>query len=460
MRGGFLRQFDKYITYALPLVDVISAIAAAAIAYWAYIGFETGPALQYRIMFLVMPLVVPAWFARFKLYRPYRGESLAPELGRLLLALCTLYGAFALLALFTKTGATFSRVWVGSSFLLSAGLMLTSRLVVRSILGWLRRSGRNRRYLVLVGTADGIRIVTESIQRSSESGFQLVKEFDVGAMSESALHVQVNKLLSVSDVDQVWIARPVQDIDKVRELQRSLESFSTQVFWVPDFLGVELVKQSMRVVAGLPVLHMQKNPLAGRRALVKSIEDRTLALALVLALVPVGLLVAIAIRCNSPGPIIFKQIRHGWNGRTIKVYKFRTMYQHKERSGLIESAKRGDSRITPVGSFLRKTSLDELPQFFNVLQGRMSIVGPRPHPVSQRKEFEAVAPNWSYRYKVKPGITGWAQVNGYRGEIDHADKLRKRIEYDLYYIEHWSVWMDLKIIFMTTFKAWSQPNAY
>jgi putative colanic acid biosynthesis UDP-glucose lipid carrier transferase len=411
-------------------------------------------------MFLVMPLVVPAWFARFGLYRPRRGESVWPELGRLLLALCTLYGAFALLALFTKSGASYSRVWVGSSFLLSVGFMLTSRLLVRSVLAWLRRTGRNRRYLVLVGTASGMASVKAGVERSLESGFELVAEFDVDSMNEAELADSLNQLLSTADVDQVWIARPAQDFEKVRDLQRSLETFSTQVYWVPDFIGVELVQKSMRIVAGMPVLHMQKNPLVGHRAVAKAAEDRLLALMLVLALLPLGLLIALAVKLDSPGPAIFKQVRHGWNGRSIKVYKFRTMVEHKERDGVIEAATRGDMRVTKVGRFLRNTSLDELPQFLNVLQGRMSIVGPRPHPISQRQQFEAVAPNWSYRYKVKPGVTGWAQVNGYRGEIDTDEKLKKRIEYDLYYIEHWSLWLDFKIILKTAFRAWNQTNAY
>ena len=167
-----------------------------------------------------------------------------------------------------------------------------------------------------------------------------------------------------------------------------------------------------------------------------------------------------AVKISSPGPIFFKQMRHGWDGKPIKVYKFRTMVVHDEEEGRVSQAGQGDTRITRLGAFLRRTSLDELPQFFNVLQGRMSIVGPRPHALIHNEEYKEQIDAYMLRHKVKPGITGWAQINGWRGETDTLEKMKKRIEYDLYYIEHWSLWFDLKIILLTLLKGFVHKNAY
>jgi putative colanic acid biosynthesis UDP-glucose lipid carrier transferase len=163
---------------------------------------------------------------------------------------------------------------------------------------------------------------------------------------------------------------------------------------------------------------------------------------------------------SSVGPILFKQKRHGWDGREIRIYKFRTMVVHEEEEGVVTQARRDDPRVTRFGAFLRRSSLDELPQFFNVLQGRMSIVGPRPHALAHNELYKDQVENYMLRHRVKPGITGWAQINGYRGETESVEKMRKRVEYDLYYIENWSLWFDLKIIFLTIFKGFWSNSAY
>ena len=172
------------------------------------------------------------------------------------------------------------------------------------------------------------------------------------------------------------------------------------------------------------------------------------------------LAIAMAVKLSSPGPIYFKQKRNGWNGSVINVYKFRSMYLHQEDDGQVTQATKGDPRITPLGRFLRRTSLDELPQFINVLQGRMSIVGPRPHAVAHNDYYKLHVPRYMLRHKVKPGITGWAQVHGLRGETDTIEKMEKRVEYDLFYIEHMSLWFDLRIMAMTVFKVFAGRNAY
>jgi len=198
----------------------------------------------------------------------------------------------------------------------------------------------------------------------------------------------------------------------------------------------------------------------GINRLIKEFEDKLLAATILLIVSPVMLLIAAAIKVTSSGPVIFKQLRLGWDGRPIKVYKFRTMREHAEADGCITQATRADERVTALGRWLRRTSLDELPQFYNVLQGRMSIIGPRPHAIEHNHYYMGQIDSYMQRHKVKPGISGWAQVNGLRGETDTLDKMKKRLEYDLYYIENWSFWFDIKIILLTMSRGFVNQNAY
>ncbi|MEK7357424.1 MAG: exopolysaccharide biosynthesis polyprenyl glycosylphosphotransferase, partial [Bdellovibrionota bacterium] len=194
--------------------------------------------------------------------------------------------------------------------------------------------------------------------------------------------------------------------------------------------------------------------------LIKEAEDRILAAIILVLISPLLLVIAIALRLDSKGPVLFKQRRHGWDGKIINVYKFRSMVIHEEEDGQLTQATRNDARVTRIGAFLRRTSLDELPQFYNVLQGRMSIVGPRPHAMAHNEFYKDQVEHYFQRLKVKPGITGWAQVNGWRGETDTLEKMQKRVEYDLYYIQNWSLWFDLKIIALTVFRGFVHDRAY
>ena len=220
------------------------------------------------------------------------------------------------------------------------------------------------------------------------------------------------------------------------------------------------MNHGMSVVLGVPMLDISFSPMAGPNLVLKWLEDRVLAACILVLISPLLLAVAVAVKLTSPGPVLFKQRRHGWHGETIEVYKFRSMVVHQEAGDHVTQARRNDSRITPLGSFLRRTSLDELPQFINVLQGRMSIVGPRPHAVQHNLHYRELIPRYMLRHKVKPGITGWAQINGLRGETDTVDKMAARVQADIFYIENWSLWLDLKIILLTVLKGFGGKNAY
>lgn len=246
----------------------------------------------------------------------------------------------------------------------------------------------------------------------------------------------------------------------MRQILVSLRHCTADIRMVPDIFGFSLLNHSLGEVAGIPVINLSSTPMVGVNRVVKAIEDRVIASIILLLISPLMICVALGIKLTSAGPVFFRQERLGYDGRVFRVWKFRSMKVHQEREGKVTQAKKNDSRITPFGAFLRRTSLDELPQFFNVLDGSMSIVGPRPHAVAHNEEYKDLVDRYMRRHKVKPGITGWAQVNGFRGETDTLEKMEKRVEYDLYYIEHWSLLFDLKIIFMTIFKGFVNPNAY
>ena len=210
---------------------------------------------------------------------------------------------------------------------------------------------------------------------------------------------------------------------------------------------------------GVPVVGICETPFTGTNDLVKRVSDIVLASAILVLITPVLLAIAIGVKLSSPGPVIFKQRRNGLDGEVIEVYKFRSMRSHEEAPELVQ-ASRGDPRITPFGAFIRRTSLDELPQFINVLQGRMSIVGPRPHAVAHNEEYRRIVKAYMVRHKVKPGITGWAQVNGQRGETDTVEKMQARVEFDLEYLRNWSLGLDLQIIASTIRLVFFDRNAY
>jgi len=246
----------------------------------------------------------------------------------------------------------------------------------------------------------------------------------------------------------------------MKELLYDLRHLTVNIKLIPDIFGFSILNHSMTEIAGLPAVNLSDTPMGGANRVIKELEDRLLAFIIILLISPVLLCISVAIKLTSSGPILFKQKRHGWDGRVINIYKFRTMNSHTDSDNTITQASRNDSRVTRLGRFLRKTSLDELPQFYNVLQGRMSIVGPRPHAVEHNELYKDKVNKYMLRHMVKPGITGWAQINGLRGETNTLDKMKKRVEYDLYYIENWSLWFDVKIIFLTMIKGFVHKNAY
>jgi Undecaprenyl-phosphate glucose phosphotransferase len=262
------------------------------------------------------------------------------------------------------------------------------------------------------------------------------------------------------NVDEVLIALPWSAERRIVELANRIRELPVDVYLGGDLVAYRFPGSPPRFFAGVPAFHIVRVPFSGWSRVIKLLEDKLAAVLLLTLMAPLMLAIAVAIRLDTPGPVLFRQQRYGFNNAPIRVFKFRSMHHNSEAHFGFLQARRHDRRVTRVGRLLRRTSLDELPQIFNVLEGTMSLVGPRPHPLELHDQFAALIDGYSGRHRVKPGITGWAQVNGWRGETDTIEKMRSRIEHDIFYIEHWSLSLDLRILLMTAFRGWLGPNAY
>lgn len=271
---------------------------------------------------------------------------------------------------------------------------------------------------------------------------------------------QISEAIVRHAISEVWIALPFTEISRWHQLQPLLCQLFVDLRWVPDTDTMTILSHRYRDLLGIPMVDLNHPQSTGLPGLCKALFDRGFALCILTLLLPLFAVLALFIKCSSLGPVFFTQSRLGLNGKRFDVYKFRSMKIHQEGDGKITQATRDDPRVTPIGRFMRRTSLDELPQFFNVLKGDMSVVGPRPHALIHNDLYKDKLMMYMQRHRVKPGITGWAQINGCRGETDTEEKMAGRVALDLHYIRNWSFSMDLKIILWTAFKGWTDTNAY
>lgn len=380
---------------------------------------------------------------------------------------------FLLLVFFifaTKSSEQFSRIVLISWLIITPILLTLSRYALRHVLAHFKRLGFNNRTVAVVGVTEHGLQFAQSIESNPSSGLQIAGFYstDEDTSSSSSLPSNYQQLGHLKEMveaaragswDQIYLALPADQSKVASQLISDLAYTITPIRLIPDAFTHSLLHSKYMEIIDTPVLCIYDTPLSRQDSLVKRLEDIILGTLILLLITPILLTVACAVKLTSPGPIIFKQYRHGLRGEKFQVWKFRTMTVC-ENGDTVTQAKRGDARITKIGAFLRKTSLDELPQFINVLQGHMSIVGPRPHAVAHNEHYKELIPGYMQRHLMKPGITGWAQVNGWRGETDTLFKMEKRVELDMEYIRSWSLWLDLKIIFVTAFKTLNDKNAY
>lgn len=464
MKRGILKDFAALWNLAFQLVDFCLVFLAGYVAGWVYLGSETVNSLLYSQLILLVALISLYLFNQLGLYRAWRTATLGQELLLLLRAWALVQIGLLAYFFFSKAGIQYSRVWAVAWGAIGFLLLASCRILLRLFLRRMRAMGLNQKKALLIGDKQLVDKLNDKLQRASWMGVA-VKEFvyqDSALLqrnTENGLLDQLIQKVEQEGIEQVWITLPLRDEILVNRLVESLTFSAAEVRYVPDLASQKLFSHSLSEIEGLPVFNLSGTPIDGNGHLVKAIEDKVLSLLILMLISPLLFVVAVAVKLSSPGPVFFKQLRHGWGGKKFKVLKFRTMTVHKE-NGQVTQATKNDARITPVGRFLRRTSLDELPQFFNVLAGSMSIVGPRPHAVEHNEFYKHQIERYMLRHRVKPGITGWAQINGFRGETDTVDKMKSRVDYDLYYIEHWSLWFDLKIIVLTAFKGFLGKNAY
>jgi putative colanic acid biosysnthesis UDP-glucose lipid carrier transferase len=420
----------------------------------------------YLVAALLILLMVLVSFRAVGIYEPWRGISLRDEARQILRGCTGVYVMLLAIGFSLKLSETFSRRVFITWMIAWPLLLIAERLVMRTSLSRLRRNGGTMQHSVIAGAGELGGRLARSLEanpwvRSLISGY-----FDDEKQESPTGHPVLGDLSSLPDyvrkysVDMVYLALPLSAQIKIDWLLRELADSTASVSLVPDIFFNELILGgSVTYVQNLPLIALRDTPFKGINFLLKRLEDLVLATILLILASPIMLASALAIKLTSLGPIFFQQWRYGLNGHAIKVYKFRTM-KVCEDGYCFSQATRGDPRVTCIGAFLRRTSLDELPQLINVLQGRMSLVGPRPHPVALNEEYRKLVPGYMLRHKVKPGITGLAQVNGLRGETDTVDKMKKRVELDLQYLQRWSVFLDLKIICQTIWKNAWRTNAY
>jgi len=461
---SLLKHNSTLLDFALRALDPLFIAGVGYGAYRAYLGNWDPPA-HYLAALAVAAFLGFACLPALGLYQSRRGTSFFDEVAALFFAWLIIAisgGAFLFL---TKTGADFSRgwalLWMATGFLLH----IVWRAGVRIMLRTLRRHGRNLRHVIVVGAGAHGRRVARRLCAAPWSGLAVRAFYDddpaqIGTVLDDVpVHGPLSRLpsdLLAEPADQVWIALPLAAEPRIRDLLGRLRTTAAVIRFVPDIYGFHLLNHSISEIAGMPVLNLTDTPLDDASSAWKAVEDYVFAAALLIIMAPLLAAIAVVVKISSGGPVIYRQERVTWNGRFFRMYKFRTMPLDAEAETGPAWSTHGDSRATRLGALLRRYSLDELPQLFNVLRGDMSLVGPRPERPEFVEKFRDRVPGYMQKHLVKAGITGWAQVNDLRGDTD----LALRIEHDLYYVEHWSMWFDLRILALTLWHVATASNAH
>ena len=466
-----IKDNQKYFNRLHILLDMIVIAASYLLAWW--IKFE-GPfadtgagAYTMEFYFKALYFIVPGYLIIYymnKMYTPKRTQKIETVVTQIFGA--NVVGAVAFLvciALF-KIG-DFSRGLIGIYSVINVILMVLERLIVRGVLRKIRSRGYNVKHILLVGYSRAAEEYINRINANPQWGYVIRGILDDhvprGTMYKGAKVIgsidNLNMILPVSHLDEIAVTLSLADYDRLEELVGMCEKSGVHTKFIPDYNSLIPNKPYTEDLNGLPVINIRYVPLSNTiNAICKRIVDIIGSLVGIVLLSPVLIIVALIVKFTSKGPIIFKQQRVGLHNKTFNMYKFRTMYVQDEAEEAKAWTTKNDPRVTPVGKFFRKTSIDELPQMFNILKGDMSIVGPRPERPQFVEKFREEIPRYMIKHQVRPGLTGWAQINGYRGDTS----IRKRIDYDIYYIENWTMGFDIKIIFLTVFRGCMNENAY
>jgi len=441
---------------ALRVADVGVVALAAWVAYWARHDSWAIPDL-YLIAILAAMGLAANYLQIARLYVFENLSRLASQFGKIAMAWTGVMASLIALAYFTQTSVAFSRAfaigWLALGF---GGLILVRLLLLMQIDRW-RAQGRLAMNVAVIGAGEMGRAFLKHLAEVRTQEYRIVGVFDD---RRDRLPEAIEGHPVTGPVDEIVVALPWQASADLQELIKKLKVVPVDVKLCPDYIGTYLPARGFHAIAGIPMLSVLERPLSGWSLVLKALEDRVLAALLLVVLSPVLLAVFAAVKLDSPGPALFRQRRYGFANNEIVVYKFRTMYHQRAEEPSVPQATKNDPRVTRVGRFLRRSSLDEFPQLLNVLFGDMSLVGPRPHAVAHNEQYAKIIDDYLARHRVKPGMTGWAQVNGLRGETDTPEKMRRRVQFDLFYIDNWSLLFDMKILMLTPFAILGKENAY
>lgn len=453
-------------------LDALFVIAGALLAHWTRFPAPIELTDTERLLIAFNCLLVLLLFPVFGVYQTWRGKSLPEMLARVAAAWLLVVGTGLILVFTLHRMDAVSRLWFAYSTLISGALIIATKLAVHVALRIVRRRGLNYRTVAIVGTPGFARMLLAHLAQAPQAGFRPACIFDTSLVENDTPGMRIGHLPVLTEIDtfvtkvreehinEVWLALPLSEEHAIYRFMRAFQHDFITVRFIPDTRGMSLLNHSLVDVLGLPTINLTDAPISSPQMWPKLMFDRLFALAVLFVLAPLFLVISAAVKLSSPGPVFFTQKRKGVDGHTFNIYKFRSMTVHHETAGLVTQATPNDARVTRLGAFLRRTSLDELPQFFNVLLGQMSVVGPRPHAIEHDDLYKDLVYGYMYRYRIKPGITGWAQVNGYRGATLKVEKMETRVKFDLFYIQNWSFWFDIKIVLITLTKGFVGRNAY
>jgi Undecaprenyl-phosphate glucose phosphotransferase len=466
------------VTGMLRLVEVLVIAVSGLAIFILYVNegvfaVDRAALQQYILATVGGGTVASIAFQALGLYKVTSLRSIGRQVGRLLIGWSLAFALFVLCAFLFKAGMEFSRVWLVSWFLIGGAAVISLRSATAGLVQHWVRNGRLVRRAAIVGSGPATETLIRALEDQSDSDVRICGIFDDRTdqrISQSILgYPQLGTLDQLVDfsrqtrIDMVILALPLAAEDRLMQLIAKLLVLPVDIRLAAVSSKLRFSRHTYSYIGSVPMIDIAERPIADWALVQKWFFDRVVGALALIALVPVMLVTALAIRLDSKGPILFKQKRYGLNNELVEVYKFRSMYADKADQNASRLVTKGDPRVTRVGRFIRKTSIDELPQLFNVLQGQLSLVGPRPHALQAKAAdslYQDVVEGYFARHKVKPGLTGWAQINGWRGETDTREKIERRVEHDLYYIENWSVLFDLWILLRTPFALLDSKSAY
>ena len=458
------------------VMDAVVVIVSYAFAWWlkfssGFVDKEIGVLsfeFYMRALILIVPLYILLYYA-FNLYTPKRVQGRRLEFSNIVLAntvgLLILMAGFFLALSYSEQLKNFSRSMFIYFFMINIILEEIERLMIRAFLLSIRKNGYNQKHILLVGYSKAAEQYIDRIKQNPQWGYNIRGILDDniarGTMYKGVKVIgsvgNLSYILPENKLDEIAITLGLEEYYKLEKIVAECEKSGVHTKFIPDYGNIIPTRPYTEDLLGLPVINIRYVPLSNTfNALIKRLTDIIGSIICIIIFSPIMLTSAVLVKMTSKGPLIFKQERVGLHNKPFQMYKFRTMYVQTEEEEKKGWTQKNDPRVTSVGRFLRKTSLDEFPQLFNVLKGDMSLVGPRPERPQYVEKFREEIPRYMIKHQVRPGMTGWAQVNGYRGDTS----IRKRIEHDLYYIENWTLGLDIKILFLTVFKGFINKNAY